>query len=70
MPPAKMVWSLTPNQKFQPLKGNDGRAAAGQLVEVDTFVAFQPLKGNDGRAASPAAIWLSGHTTVSTPQRK
>ena len=36
---------------FQPLKGNDGRAATLTRIEVMAIRQFQPLKGNDGRAA-------------------
>ena len=37
--------------KFQPLKGNDGRAAfVGSRGRAGPG-EFQPLKGNDGRAA-------------------
>ncbi len=39
--------------RFQPLKGNDGRAAHRRYWVVPVpLQGFQPLKGNDGRAAS------------------
>ena len=36
---------------FQPLKGNDSRAAEVVAYAVFELLWFQPLKGNDSRAA-------------------
>ena len=55
---------------FQPLKGNDSRAAEGLQLGKTMALMFQPLKGNDSRAAPQLGpSWLYDGI-VSTPQRK
>ena len=43
---------------FQPLKGNDGRAAQASDLGLVSGDEFQPLKGNDGRAAENGRLTL------------
>ena len=55
---------------FQPLKGNDSRAAHTHADPTPIPNSFQPLKGNDSRAAAMLTPVKSVTNTVSTPQRK
>ena len=77
--PSKEMTAVPPNdvqvidpdsQMFQPLKGNDGRAAIFSLITKRRIFWFQPLKGNDGRAAKALSTTLVLKLPVSTPQRK
>ena len=51
VPPTTLLIREGVEGAFQPLKGNDGRAALCPAHCPAGKGEFQPLKGNDGRAA-------------------
>ena len=54
VPPVSNARSVPFAKLFQPLKGNDSRAACDIYYAVQEHLLFQPLKGNDSRAAKLA----------------
>ena len=53
VPPIKVFKREDRLSWFQPLKGNDSRAAKAVYFGCQQTISFQPLKGNDSRAAEP-----------------